>query len=262
MNEAIANNISPKDAWEKIEAREHELLLMDDYMNDLLSSMVMQAMGKPFEDTMTFANVNNEGKTYDMLLEALEAKEACRAVLQESGSEAFEDFDAKFFDPSAKDSACGMLARQDRLRLFRIFLTRSVRNSESGKELTDEAYEKVQAVKAMLGITDEDEAVEFRMNFGPELQKALNMAMFEIMGDDFTEKLVDNLKEMVDKTISDYKLSSDIVAEFAGPIYQRAVTIVNEKVRLKCSSLVSLHPLQYSNNFFLDTFWSSIQGVH
>ena len=88
-----------------------------------------------------------------------------------------------------------MLARQDRLRLFRIFLTRSVRNSESGKELTDEAYEKVKAVKAMLGITDEDEAVEFRMNYGPELQKALNMAMFEIMGDDFTDKLVDNLKK-------------------------------------------------------------------
>jgi len=81
----------------------------------------------------------------------------------------------------------------------------------------------------MLGITDEDEAVEFRMNFGPELQKSLNMAMFEIMGDDFTTDLVTNLKEMVDKTISDYRLSEDIVAEFASPIYMRAVSLAADK---------------------------------
>lgn len=229
MNDAIAGSKSPDEAWESMKERQKELLLTDDSMKDLLSSMVMQAMGKPFEDTMTFANVNNEGATFDMLLEALSAKEKCSTVLQLSGWEEFADFDKKFFDPSSKTSACGMLARNDRLRLYRIFLNRSVRNSESGKELTDENYDKVKEVKSMLGITDDDEAVEFRMNFGPELQKSLNMAMFEIMGDDFTPDLVSNLQEIVDKTISDYKLSSDLVAEFAAPIYQRAVSIANDK---------------------------------
>ena len=55
----------------------------------------------------------------------------------------------------------------------------------------------------MLGITDADEADEFKMAFGPELQKALNVAMFEIMGDDFTETLVTNMKESANKVIMD-----------------------------------------------------------
>ncbi len=234
MNEAIAGSITPEAAWEQITSRQKELLLKDDSMKDLLSSMVMQAMGTPFEETMTFAKVNNEGATEEKLIAALGAKEACRAVLQQSGWEDFNDFDQVFFDPSSKSSACGMLSRQDRLRLYRIFLTRAVRKSESGKQLTEENYSTVKEVKSMLGITDEDEAVEFRMNFGPELQKSLNMAMFEIMGDDFTPELVSNLKEMVDKTISDYKLSDALVAEFAGPIYARAVTLANDKVRNLC----------------------------
>jgi len=229
MNGAIAGTMSAEDAWTQIQGRQKELLLTDDSMKDLLVSMVMQVMGKPFEDTMTFANVNNEGATYDELLQALGAKESCRAVLQLSGWEEFADFDSKFFDPASKSSACGMLARNDRLRLYRIFLIRSVRNSESGKELTDEEYAKVQDVKSMLGITDDDQAVEFRMNFGPELQKSLNMAMFEIMGDDFTPDLIKNLKEIIDKTVNDYKLSESLVAEFAAPIYMRATSIVNDK---------------------------------
>lgn len=201
-------------------------------MKDILSSMVMQAMGKPFEETMTFAKVNNEGATEEKLVDALAAKEVCRAVFEQSGWEEFSDFDKAFFDPASKSSACGMLARQDRLRLYRIFLTRAVRNSESGKELTEDSYNTVKEVKNMLGITDEDEATEFRVNFGPELQKSLNMAMFEIMGDDFTPELVANLKEMVDKTVNDYRLSEDLVASFAAPIYARAVILANDKVRL------------------------------
>ena len=251
MNEAIAGSLSPADAWDQMTTRQGELLLKDESMKDLLASMVMQAMGKPFEDTMTFANVNNEGKTYDMLLSALEAKESCRSVLQLSGWEEFADFDGKFFNPASKSSACGMLARNDRLRLYRIFLNRAVRNSESGKELTEENYNKAKEVKSMLGITDDDEAVEFRMNFGPELQKSLNMAMFEIMGDDFTPELVSNLREIVDKTINDFRLSDDLVAEFAAPIYSRAVTIANDKV---CARFLFSATFIRITHFFLCPF--------
>ena len=112
--------------------------------------------------------------------------------------------------------------------MFKIFLKRAVRNSESGKELTEENFNEFEGVKIMLGITNAD---EFKMAFGPELQKALNVAMFEIMGDDFTETLVTNMKESVNKVITDYRLTDDLVAEFAAPIYMRAVTIVNEMVR-------------------------------
>ena len=101
-----------------------------------------------------------------------------------------------FSDPSSKSSACGMVARQDTQSLYRMFLTQSVRNSESGKQLTDENYSNVNEVKSMLGMTNEDEATQFRMNF-----EHLNsiMAMFEMTGDDFTPDLVTNLKQMVDK---------------------------------------------------------------
>jgi hypothetical protein len=230
MIEAMEGTISAESAWEQIKARQNELLLKDAAMKDLLASMVMQSMGKPFEETMTFANVNNEGATYDKLIYTLGAKESCRAVLQQSGWSDFDDFDGTFFDPASKSSACGFMARADRLRLYKIFLKRAVRNSESGTELTDESYDMVKQVKGILGITDADEANEFRMSFGPELQKALNLAMFEIMGDDFTETLVTNMKESVDKVIKDYRLSDDLVGGLAAPIYMRAVTIVNEKV--------------------------------
>ena len=247
MDEAIAEKISAEAAWEQIKARQSELLLKDAALKDLLASMVMQTMGKPFEVTMTFANVNNEGATCEKLIEALVAREACKSVLQQSGWSEFDDFDGTFFDPASKSSASGMLSRTDRLRLYKIFLKHAVRNSESGKELTDENYEQVKEVKEMLGITDADEADEFRMTFGPELQKALQMAMFEITGDDFTETLVTNMKENVDKIIKDYRLSDNLVAEFAAPIYMRAVTIINEKVCIYftymhfCSSDIFMH---------------------
>ena len=238
MNEAITGTITPANAWDHIAARQKELLLKDESMKDLLASMVMQAMGKPLEDTMTFAKVNNEAATYDKLIDALEAKETCYDVLKNSGWEEFDDFDTKFFDPASKSSACGFLSKTDRLRLYKIFLTRAVRKSESGKELTEEFYGKVKEVQGMLGITDEDEANQFRINFGPELQKTLNMAMFEIMGDDYTPALVANLKEMVDKVITDYRLSPSLVAEFASPLYMRAVNIVSDKV---CKLMLRLY---------------------
>mmetsp|Transcript_7078 Transcript_7078/g.8053 ORF Transcript_7078/g.8053 Transcript_7078/m.8053 type:complete len:1125 (-) Transcript_7078:49-3423(-) len=229
MDEAIAGSLSPESAWEQLNTRQGELLLKDESMKDLLASMVMQAMGKSFEDTMAFAKVNNVGATYDKLLDALGVKEACRAVLQQSHWSEFDDFDGLFFDPASKSSAIGFLSRADRLRLYKIFLARSVRNSESGKELTDENYEKVKDVKGMLAITDADEADEFKMAFGQELQKTLNMAMFEMTGDDFTEDLVKNLEAQIDQVINDYRLSDSLVAEFSAPIYMRAVNIISDK---------------------------------
>jgi len=229
MNAAISRTMTPEGAWSKMVTRQQELLLKDDAMKDLLASMVMQAMGKPLEETMTFAKVNNEAATYDKLIDALEAKQICSAVLRQSGWSDFDDFDAKFFDPRSKNSACGFLAGSDRLRLYSIFLTRAVRKSESGKELTDENYAKVKAVQGMLGITDADETNTFRKLFGPELQRTLSMAMFEIVGDDFTPTLLENMKELVRDVIKNYRLSADLVYEYAAPLYSRAVRMINDK---------------------------------
>lgn len=228
MNASMVGDISPEQAWSDLEARQKELLLNEDSMKDLLASLVMQAMGQPLEATMTFAKVNNEGATYDKLIEALEAKAAIEAVFKNGNFEEFADFEAKFFDPKSKSSACGFLDYAERLSLYRIFLKRSVSKSETGSELTDELHAKVKAVQGMLGLSAADEASEFKKNFGPELQKSLTTAMIEIMGDDFTEELVVNLKAMTDKIINDYKLPESLISEYAGPNYQRAVNMVNQ----------------------------------
>jgi hypothetical protein len=81
----------------------------------------------------------------------------------------------------------------------------------------------------LLGISEADERNIFRKSFGPELQKTLNMAMFEIVGDDFTPTLLENMKEIVGHVIRSYRLSNDLVNEFAAPLYSRAVRIINDK---------------------------------
>lgn len=228
MADAIAGLKTPAEAWKEMSVRQGELCLSDESMKTLLASMVMQALGKPLETTMTFAKVNNEAATFDYLLDALDAKDACIAVLKESGWDDFADFDEKFFDPFDKNSACGFLKSDERLKLYRIFLARAVRKSESGKELTPELYEKVQAVQKMLGITDGQASGETRATFGPEMQKVLTMAMTEVMGDDYTPELVTNLKAMIDKAIDDYKLTNNIVREFGAQLYTKAVGMVNQ----------------------------------
>ena len=171
--DGINGIIKTKKAWEDLAQRQKELCLKDEQMKTLLASIVMQSLGKLFEETITFANVNNEAAVYDNLVDTLDAAEKCKLVLNESGWNDFDDFNAKFFDPWSGDSACGFILPEKRLNLFKIFLVRAARKSESGKELTDENYAKVMEVKEMLGVSDNDSNEEIRKSFGPELMKAL-----------------------------------------------------------------------------------------
>uniref|UniRef100_A0A7S4MJ83 Uncharacterized protein n=1 Tax=Odontella aurita TaxID=265563 RepID=A0A7S4MJ83_9STRA len=228
MEDAFAGIVGADAAWENMATRQSELCLKDDQMKTLLSAMVMQSLGKPLEETMTFAKVNNEAATYDKLVDCLHAKEVCKAVLSLSGWSEFDDFDAKFFDPWAPDSACGFLSPDKRMTLFKMFLRRSVIKSESKKELTDELYAKVMEVKGMLGVTDDQVEEEMKNQFGPELMTALQVATNEIIGDDYTPDLVKNLKEKVDKVISDYRLSDTLVMEYGANLYLKAVGVVSQ----------------------------------
>jgi len=229
MSDAITGTISPEKTWKQMKVRQGELLLKDESMKDLVAATVMHALGKPLEETMTFAKVNNEAATYDKLMDVMEAKQVCIAVLKESGWDAVDDFDKEFCDPFEKDSACSFLSPTERLRLFKIMLKRAVLKSESGKELTNEENDKVMEVQGLLGIMDTDRDAEFKRNFGPELQKVLDSSMLEIMGDDYTPELLNNLKALNDKVISDYKLSDDMVTQYRGPVYNRAVGMVSQK---------------------------------
>lgn len=227
MEQVLDKSMTPDEAWAVMDARREELLMKDDATKDLISSMVMQALGRPLEETNKFAKVNNEAATYDNLLEALEAKEALISILQKSGWDEFENFDETFCNPWDKQSANGFLVTDERVKLYRIFLSRSVRKSEDRK-LSDETYDRIMEVKGLLGITDQQAEIEARGIFGPELQRVMQMATTEIV-DDYTPELVTNMKKQVDDVVSNYRLTEDFVREVGASFYSKAVGIVSDK---------------------------------
>jgi hypothetical protein len=227
MRDVLAKTKSPDAAWEIMDGRREELLLKEESSKELVSSMVMQALGKPLEETNKFAKVNNEPATYDHLLEALEAKEALIAILHKSGWEEFDKFDETFCNPWDKHSANGFLSSDERLKLYRIFLTRSVRKSEDGK-LSDEMYAKIMEVKGLLGITDQQAEIESRSAFGPKLRKILNNTITEIV-EDYTPKLRDNMKKEIEQTLENYHLTEEFLRETGIGYYTKAVEMVSEK---------------------------------
>lgn len=227
MNDVLSKTKTPDAAWDIMNKRRQELLLKDDASRDLISSMVMQALGGPLEKTNTFAKVNNEVATYDNLLDALEAKQALIAILTKSGWDEFDNFDETFCNPWDKQSANGFLSTDERVKLYRIFLARSVRKAEDGK-LTDEVFDRIQEVKGLLGITDQQAEIEARGAFGPQLQKALNRATMEIT-DDYTPELVENMKTDIDAIMENYRLSEDFLRETGASFYGRAVELVSAK---------------------------------
>ncbi len=235
MNEVVAGVKTADAAWEEMDARRKELLLSDSASKDLVSSMVMQALGGPLEATMKFAKVNNEAATYDHLLEALEAKEALISILKKSGWDEFENeasFDETFCDPWNKQSANGFLLSSDRIKLYRIFLNRSIRKSEDGR-LTDEVYGQIMEVKGLLGISEEQAEVEARAAFGPELQKVLQTAMMEVT-QDYTEELVVNLQKQVDEVLENYRLTETFLRELGATFYAKSVALISGKVSSGC----------------------------
>jgi hypothetical protein len=170
MKDVLSKTKTPDDAWDVMEARRVDLGLKQESSKELLTSMIMQALGGPLEQTNKFAKVNNEAATYDNLLEALEAKEALISILKKSGWEEFDKFDETFCNPWDKKSANGFLLSEERIKMYRIFLNRSVFKSPDGK-LSDDMYNRIMEVKGLLGITDIQAEIESRGAFGKKLQK-------------------------------------------------------------------------------------------
>mmetsp|Transcript_30612 Transcript_30612/g.73415 ORF Transcript_30612/g.73415 Transcript_30612/m.73415 type:complete len:1104 (-) Transcript_30612:57-3368(-) len=223
----LAGQGTPDSTWEQVEARREELLLPESKSKDLIASMVMQALGGPLEQTNKFAKVNNEVAVYDNILEALEAKQALIAILEKSGWNEFENFDKTFCDPWDKHSANGFLRSDERIKIYKIFTSRSLRNSEDGK-ISDEMFARMAEVKGLLGISDDQAEVESRATFGPELQKACVRALNEITAD-YTPELAKNMKKDIDAAVETYKLTDHFVREQGASYYAKAVSVISEK---------------------------------
>lgn len=227
MKDVLASTASAEAAWEKMESRRKELLLPESKSRDLISSMVMQSLGGPLEETNKFAKVNNEAAVYDNLLEALEAKKALIAILTLSGWDEFENFNKTFCDPWNRQSANGFLRSDERIKLFKIFLTRTVRKSKDGN-LTDEMYDTIMEIKGLLGVSDDQAEVESRAAFGPEVQKACLRATNEIVAD-YTAELAKNMQKDIDDAMKKYRLSENFLREQGAIYYAKAVAQISEK---------------------------------
>ena len=227
MRDVLSKTKTPDEAWDIMEARRVDLGLKQESSKELLTSMIMQALGGPLEQTNKFAKVNNEAATYDNLLEALEAKDALISILKKSGWEEFDKFDETFCNPWDKKSANGFLLSEERIKIYRIFLNRSIYKSPDGK-LNDEMYNRIMEVKGLLGITDIQAEIESRGAFGKKLQKALSRAMTEIV-EDYTPELVSNMEQEVNNVMESYRLTEDYLRETGASFYTKAVQMVSEK---------------------------------
>ena len=223
----ISGVMTPDEAWDKMEARRKELLLPESSTKELLTGIVMQALGRPLEKTGKFAKVNNEVAAYENLLEALNAKDALIKILAKSGWNEFENFDEVFCDPWNKESACGHLRSDERIKIFGIFMTRSLRNSDDGT-ISDEAYNRIKEVQGLLAISDEQAEVNLRAAFGPELKKACATACEEIT-QDYTPELAKKMANNIEEVMNKFKLSESFLRELGGSFYNKAVENISAK---------------------------------
>jgi len=227
MKSVLSGVSTPDEAWDKIEPRREELLLAEIHSKELLASIVTQTLGGPLEKTNKFAKVNNEAAVYENLLEALDAKEALIKILAKSGWDEFENFDEVFCDPWDRESACGFLVPEDRIKMYSIFLSRTVRKSEDGK-ISDEMYSRIKEIQGLLGISDDQAEINYRLAFGPELQKVCLTACEEIT-QDYTPKLAKNMASKIDEIIENFKLSERYMQEQGGSFYAKAVEKISAK---------------------------------
>jgi len=227
MKSVLSGVSTPDEAWDKIEARREELLLPEINSKELLASIVMQALGGPLEKTNKFSKVNNEAAVYENLLEALDAKKALIKILAKSGWDEFEDFDEVFCDPWDRESACGFLIAEDRIKIYGIFLSRTVRKSEDGI-ISDEMYGRIKEVQGLLGISDNQAEINSRSAFGPKLQNVCLAACEEIT-QDYTPELAKNMASKIDETLENFKLSESFMREQGVSFYAKAVQKISAK---------------------------------
>ena len=227
MMAVLSGISSPDDAWDEIEARREELLLPETNSMDLLSSIVMQALGGPLEKTNKFSKVNNEAAVYENILEALDAKQALIKILAKSGWADVDDFDKTFCDPWDSESANGFLSAEDRIKIYRIFMKRSILKA-GGEKITEEMFSQTKEVQGLLGISDDQAEIEARAAYGPELQKACITACDEIV-QDYTPELSKNMELKINETMKNYRLSEDYIREQGGSFYAKAVSQISNK---------------------------------
>lgn len=227
LNSLLSGISTADDVWDEIEERRKELLLPETSSRELLSSVVMQALGAPLEKTNKFARVNNDAAVYENVLEALAAKEALIGILAKSGWDKLDDFYDIFCNPWEDESANGFLNSEDRIKIYKIFVNRSALKS-GGEKIEDETFDQMKETQGLLAIPDSQVKIETHAAFGPELQKTCMIACDEIV-QDYTPELAKNMEQKINETVDHYRLSDDYVRDQGRSFYAKAVAQISYK---------------------------------
>ena len=229
MEEVISGAKSPDDAWKEMDARRSELLVAESDSKDLVSSLVMQALGAPLEETNQFARLRNDAAAYDRLVEIVDAKQAVMAVLAKSGWTEHENFDVEFCSPYDKKSVCGFLEFDDRRNLYMIYMRRIARRAEEDGVISDEAVTKLREVQGLLGIDENLANSQFKSYFGQSLTTALEMGKKDLL-QDFSPELLEEWTNKIVEVIDNFKLSPAMVKSSGRNLYGEAVVAINSEV--------------------------------
>ena len=251
VSDAVDGTVPGDKTIALIVKRAKELCLSNDAQSEALNAAVSQSLGKILEDTVRFAGVNNEAATYSKILDAMDAAKVCEEILNLAKNTKEE---ASVEAPTIQDAfnVTQQIPEEDRTKMFTMFVRRSavLGRKEGGNAITDESYDVIQSAGHLLQISSEQESIVFKEEFGSELKNVLNVAMLEVMGvsgssdesaaTDLTPSLLSNLSKMVNDVTDSYRLSKDLVKEYATPLYNRAVTIVTQNVSLTVLTFLSL----------------------
>lgn len=191
----------------------------------MVINIMIDTMGKPLDKVAGFARVQNAAAVYDGLLDAMEAKEICKAVCKQAGWDShFENFEKVLFNPDNDRSACGFISANDRKRMYDLFFSRSIKLDDKGRRMLDEeAREKLQVLRSMLGISETAGEEQIKNVFGPELNQILTEATKEIMGGNITDTLMETMVNDVKQVISEFGLDEDMKQQSALPLYEKSV---------------------------------------
>lgn len=221
FDRAAAGVGDPASLWREIADRRAELCLDETTGAPLLDSAVAQRLGAPLENAAAAARVANERGVRDLLLVALDVKDALLGVLAAGGETTEEELTDKFFSPGSATSACGFLPVEDRERLYSLFAARDLKDRGD-----DDGGGRAPEVARLLAMTDDDVADAARANAGPLLEAELRRVALELTGDDWTPALADNLAARLDRLVRTTRAPPSLLREYAVVSYREALDIV------------------------------------
>jgi hypothetical protein len=232
LTDAIQGTITVQDAWDIMNQRREDLLIPADKSDELVSTVVINALGRPLEDVKKFFDVNNEQAVYNSMLQVLKAKDIVMEVLNLAGWQ--EDFYDSFCNPIRHQSVTQVLEdNSERYKVYDIFIQQAIRKNAVGDDdgkLTEEDDAQILDVRRILAIDDVAAEGQAAKNFGPKLYAVMDRAMREVM-DDYTPELANTLQEEMQQVIDDYKINDRMIAQNGRSLYQQALTLVQAQVR-------------------------------